>query len=144
MKENYEETFKKLTWCFPLQQFPHCGQDYVKQIGAGTSYQSLFGLQKNVKKNSFFCDLSKFDDLIQSGFWFISNNIFINVCKPVHDVIIIPVSSDHLNLTLMEKYEKIEFLIQNVHHSLSIFKKSSNFYCYKTINDHSPKEVHLH
>ena len=74
-------------------------QNYEKQNEHGTSYQSLFGLQ-NIFRNSFSVIylLGNFDDLIQSGFQFIPKIIFANLCKPVHDVIIIPVSSDALNL----------------------------------------------
>ena len=58
--------------------------------------------------------LGKFDDLIQSGFGIIPNNTFANLCKPIHDVTIIPVSSDPLNLETMERkgknYKKINIL----------------------------------
>ena len=31
LKEDYQKTFKKLTWDFPLPQFSFDGQDYEKQ-----------------------------------------------------------------------------------------------------------------
>ena len=37
------------------------------------------------------------DDLIQSGFWVIPKITFGNLCKAIHDIIIIPVSYDPLN-----------------------------------------------
>ena len=50
------------------------------------------------------------DDLIQNGFWVNPKITFPNKCKPVHDVIIILVSSDPLNLELEmnEKKNKLQ------------------------------------
>ena len=48
-----------------------------------------------------------FDDLIQSGLWVIPKLIFANLCKPIHDIIIIPVLSDSFNLENVEKKGKI-------------------------------------
>ena len=31
--------------------------------------------------------LTKFDDVIQSGFWVIAKIISANLCKPIHDII---------------------------------------------------------
>ena len=42
--------------------------------------------------------LDSFEDLIQSGFYIIPKITFTNLCKPMHGVIIIPVSSDPLYL----------------------------------------------
>ena len=43
--------------------------------------------------------LANFDALIQSDFSLISKITFANLCKTFHDVIIISVSTDYLNLT---------------------------------------------
>ena len=43
------KNFQKLTWFFPFLPTPFYGQDYEKQKGPGTSYQSLFGLQNMYK-----------------------------------------------------------------------------------------------
>ena len=87
-----------------------------------TSYQSLFGLQSVFRKKHFlvilrqfwtwfkFVTLGNLDDLIQSGFWVLKKTTFVNSCKPVHDVIIIPVPSDPLNLKTVERkgdYKKL-------------------------------------
>ena len=47
------KTFRNLTLFFPLLQVPFYGQDYGKQKGPGTSYQSLFMLQIMLKKFPF-------------------------------------------------------------------------------------------
>ena len=58
--------------------------------------------------------LGNFDDLIQSGFWVIPKILFPNFCKPIQDVIIIPVSSDPVNMVTVkrkgEALEKLEYL----------------------------------
>ena len=61
----------------------------------GTSYQNLFVLQNMFRKIPFsvIYHLSNFDSLMQSGINILINT-FAHVCKPIHDVIIIPVSSD--------------------------------------------------
>ena len=41
LKEDYQKTFKKLTWFFPLHPVPCYGQDYEKQKGPGTNNQAL-------------------------------------------------------------------------------------------------------
>ena len=52
------------------------------------------------------CHLGIFDDLMQSGFRFIPKITFANLCKLDFNVIIIPVSSDPLNLETVESKEK--------------------------------------
>ena len=78
---------------------------------------SLFGLQIMLRKIPFLAIyyLGNFDDLIQSGYWVIPKLKFGNLCKPIHGVMIIPVSStDCLNLETVEKkgkeLQKIEYL----------------------------------
>ena len=65
-----------------------------KEKGPETSYLSLFGLQNMFRKIPFLMiyHLSNFDDLIQIVFWVTPKMIFANLCKPMHNVIIIPVS----------------------------------------------------
>lgn len=84
------------------------GQDYEKFQGSGTSYQSPFGLQNMVRKIHFLViyHFGNFDDLGRSGFWVIPKILFANLYKPVHDVIIIPVSSDPLNPDTVERKGK--------------------------------------
>ena len=70
------------------------------------SYQSLFGLQKYVEKFRFYQSFTWAilgNDLIQINFSVILKDTFANLCKPIHNVIIIPVSSDPLNLEGMER-----------------------------------------
>ena len=76
------------------------GQDYENQKVSGTSYHSLFVSQNMFRKIPFVVvyHLGNFDDLLQSGFGIVPNITFDNLCKPIHDVIIIPVSSDPLNM----------------------------------------------
>ena len=50
--------------------------------------------------------LGNFYDLIQSGFSVTPKIIFDNLYKPIHDVIIIPVSSDPVNLEAVERKGK--------------------------------------
>ena len=38
--------------------------------------------------------LGNFDNLIQGDFWVIPKTKFVNLCKLIHDVIVIPVTSD--------------------------------------------------
>ena len=85
-----------------------CGEDYEKQKGTGTSYHSLIGLQNMFRKLPLLvlCHLGMFDDLMQSGFRFIPKITFANLCKLDFNVIIIPVSSDPLNLETVESKEK--------------------------------------
>ena len=85
-----------------------CGEDYEKQKGTGTSYHALIGLQNMFRKLPLLvlCHLGIFDDLMQSGFRFIPKITFANLCKLDFNVIIIPVSSDPLNLETVESKEK--------------------------------------
>ena len=47
-----------------------------------------------------------FDKSIQRGFWVIPKITFINLCRSVHDIIIIQDSSDPLDLECVESEEK--------------------------------------
>ena len=109
LKKNDQKTLNKLTRFFLLYPVPLYGHDYEKQKGPGTSYQSLCGLQKMFRKIPFLAiyHLGNFDDLIQSGFLVIPKISFANLCNPALNIII-PVSSDHLNLeNLQRKGKKI-------------------------------------
>ena len=50
--------------------------------------------------------MGDFDELIQSRSLVIPKITFDNLCKPIHNVVIIPVSSDPWNLEAAEKKEK--------------------------------------
>ena len=107
-KRIIKKPLKSLTWFFPLHPISFCGEDYEKQKGTGTSYHSLIGLQNMFRKLPLLvlCHLGIFDDLMQSGFWFIPKITFANLCKLDFNVVIIPVSSDPLNLETVESKEK--------------------------------------
>ena len=54
VKKDFQKTFKNLIcFFFLLQPVPFYGQNYEKQKGPGTSYQSLFRLEDMLKK--FIC-----------------------------------------------------------------------------------------
>ena len=79
-----------------------------KEKRFGTSYHSFFGLQNMFRKIPFLVinHLCHFDNLIKSNFWVIQKNTFANLCKRVHDVIAIRVSSDPFSLGTVERKEK--------------------------------------
>ena len=60
------KTFKKLTLIFLLNPVPFNEQSYKKQMGPGTSDQSLFRLQNGFTKISLLViyHLTKFDGVI--------------------------------------------------------------------------------
>ena len=62
--------------------------------------QSLFGLENMFRNTPFsvIYHLRNLDDLIPSGFSVIPKIAFANLCKSIHNVKIITVSSNHLNL----------------------------------------------
>ena len=86
---------------------PFYGQDYEKQKGPGTSYQSLLGLLNMFRKIPFLVihHIGSFDDLIQSGFCVILKITFANLCKANHNVLIFTVSSDPFRLETVERKE---------------------------------------
>ena len=65
------------------------GQSYQKQMGPGTSDQSLFRLQNKFTEISLsvIYYLTEFDDLTLSGFWVIPKITPAYLCKPIHDII---------------------------------------------------------
>ena len=50
--------------------------------------------------------MDSFHDLIQSVFWVIQKVTYANIRKAVHDIIIIPVLFDPLNLETQERLRK--------------------------------------
>ena len=64
------KAFKNVTSFFPSNLVPFSRQNYQKQKRPGTNDQSLFRLRNNFRKISFLFMyyLTKFDDVIQSGF----------------------------------------------------------------------------
>ena len=64
------KAFKNVTSFIPSNLVPFSRQNYQKQKRPGTSDQSLFRLRNNFRKISFLFMyyLTKFDDVIQSGF----------------------------------------------------------------------------
>ena len=72
----------------------------MKNKKLGTSYQFLFGLQNMIRKIPYLViyHLGNFDYLMQSSFWVIPRITFVNLWKPIHDIIITQVSSDPWNL----------------------------------------------
>ena len=70
MKEDYQKALQKLISFFLWNPVPFIGQGYLKQKGPGTSDQLLFRLRNEFRKNPllFIHYLTKFDDVIESGF----------------------------------------------------------------------------
>ena len=89
MKEDYQKALKKVTLFFLSNPVPFNRQDYQKQKGPGTSDQSLFRLQSKFRKIPLLVVyyLTKFDDVIESGFWVILKIRSANLCKPIYDII---------------------------------------------------------
>ena len=89
MKEDYQKALKKLTSFFLSNPVPFNKQNNQKQKGPRTSDQSLFRLQDKFRKVPLLvmCCLTKFDDVIQSGFWVILKIASANLCKPIYGII---------------------------------------------------------
>ena len=83
------KAFKKLTLCFLPNSVLFNGQSHQKQKGPGTNSLSLFKLRNKFTKVSLLVTyyLTKFDGLMQSGFWVIPNISPWNSCKPFHEII---------------------------------------------------------
>ena len=132
MKEDYQKALKKVTSFFLSNPVPFNRQNYQKQKGPGTSDQSLFRLRNKFRKIPLLVMyyLTKFDDVIESGFWIILKNTSANLCKPNYDIInystsICPFESrmcgkEGKKLQKFEYFEnEISFLdeIKNIFHS---------------------------
>ena len=89
MKENYQKALKKVTFFLLSSPVPFNRQNYQKQKGPGTSDQLLFRLRNKFRKIPLLVMyyLSKFDDVIQSGFWVILKITSANLCKAIYDII---------------------------------------------------------
>ena len=83
------KAFKKLTLCFLPNSVLFNGKSHPKQKGPGTNSLSLFKLRNKFTKVSLLVTyyLTKFDGLMQSGFWVIPNISPWNSCKPFHEII---------------------------------------------------------
>ena len=88
MKEDYQNVLEKLTLFFLSNPVLFNVQDYEKQKRCGTSDQFPFKLPKKFRKIPFLMVyyLTKFDDLIWSGFWHIPKITSANLWKPIHDI----------------------------------------------------------
>ena len=108
LKEDYQKALKKFISFFLSDQVPFNGQSYLKQKGPGTNDQSLFRLQNEFRKVPLLVIyyLTKFDDIISSGFWVIPKITSANLCKPIHDIINIPLRFVLLSLENVEKKGK--------------------------------------
>ena len=89
MKEDYQKALKKLTLFFLSYPVPFNGQNYQKQKGLRTSDQGLFRIQNKFIKIPLLVIyyLTRFDDVIQSGFLVIPKTASANLCKPIYDII---------------------------------------------------------
>ena len=89
MKKDYQKAFKKLTLFFLSNPVPFNGQSYQKQKRPGTSDRLLLSSQNKFRKIPLLVIyyLTKFDDIIRSGFWVIPKIISTNLCKLIHDII---------------------------------------------------------
>ena len=89
MKRDYQKPLKKLTLFFLSNPVPFNGQSFQKLKGSGTRDLLLFRLRNKFTKFSLLVIyyLTKFDGVIQSGFWIIPNITSANLCKPIHDII---------------------------------------------------------
>ena len=69
-EEDHQKAIKKLTLFFISDPVSFNGQSYQKQKGPKTSGQSLFRLQNKLRKIPLLVIyyLTKFDDIIKSGF----------------------------------------------------------------------------
>ena len=62
--------------------------------------------QKNILDLVIY-HLDNFHDLLKSGFWIIRKILFADLCNQMDEFIIIPVSSDPLNIEIVERSGKI-------------------------------------
>ena len=78
---------------------PFYVQDYEKNNGPGTSYQSLLDYKNYLEKSIFsgICHHSNFDSFWKKGFWVISNIKFAKFCKSIVDKLLNSVSAGLLN-----------------------------------------------
>ena len=79
-KRIIKKALKNLTLFFLSNSVPFNGKNYQKQKGHGTSQLLLFRLQNKFRKIPLLVIyyVTKFDDVIKSGFWIIRKNY---ICK---------------------------------------------------------------
>ena len=77
---DYQNVLKKVTSFFPSNLFPFNRQNYLEKKRSGTSDQSIFMFRNKFRNIPLLVMyyLTKFDNVIQSGFWVISKNY---ICK---------------------------------------------------------------
>ena len=144
MKEDYQKALKKVTFFLLSSPVPFNRQNYQKQKGPGTSDQWLFRLREKFRKILLLVIyyLTKFDDVIKSGFWVILKLTSANLCKPIYDIrnystMICPFESEKCGKEgkKLQKFEYLEneknFLdeIKNIFHSFwrpTIWWKNKN------------------
>ena len=128
MKEDYQKALKKVTSFFLSNPVPFNRQNYQKQKGPGTSDQLLFRLRNKFRKIPLLVMyyLSKFDDVIQSGFWVILKITSANLCKSIYDIINYSISICPFEFGMCgnkgKKLQKLEYL-QNEKSFLDEIKK---------------------
>ena len=60
---------------------------FIKTKGAWSYWSIAFQVAKQIQKNCFIMYyLTKFDDIIQSGFWVFSKITSPNLCKLIHNI----------------------------------------------------------
>ena len=89
MKEDYQKVLKRVTFLLLSSPVSFKRQNYQEQKGPGTSDQWLFRLRNKFWKIPLLVVyyLTKFDDVIWSGFWVILKITSANLCKPIYDII---------------------------------------------------------
>ena len=88
LERGLSKSLKKVTFFFLLNPVPFNRWNYQKQNEPGTSDQSLFRLRNKFRKIPLLVMhyLTKFDDVIQSGFWVILKIKSANLCKTIYDI----------------------------------------------------------
>ena len=110
---------------------PFCWLDYEKR--GLELLTSLFGLQNMFRKTPFLVifHLGIFDNLTRRFSWVIPKIAFANLCKPMQDVLIIPVSSHLLKMETgraRKKLQNTEYLENEKSFSDGIKSISYNFH----------------
>ena len=98
LERDLSKSFKKVNFIFSFEPSPFSLIRFEKQKRSETSNQffsslvtnnHLFRLQNKFRKIPLLvmCYLTKFDDVIWSGFWVIPKITSANFCKSIHDII---------------------------------------------------------
>ena len=99
MKEDYQKTFKKINLIFSFAPSPSLWGRLWKVKGAWNWLQNRF---RKIPILVMY-HLRNFDDLIQGGVWLFPKITFANFWKPIHNIIIIPISCYTLNLETVKR-----------------------------------------